>query len=145
MIESSVDQWFRHFLMAVVAFIFIGTAFELILLEHYLKAFQFIPYILSGLGLVSLIAAWFYPSRSSLLALRWMMVVVAVGSLFGMYQHFSGNLVFVREINPSFTLIEALWPAIKGGNPLLAPGILFLAGVLGGAATYRHPVIENER
>lgn len=139
----SVEQSYRRFLMAVAAFIFVGTALELILLEHYLKALQFTPYILSGLGLGTLIAVWFYPARKSVLALRWMMAAVAVGSLFGMWQHFTGNLVFVREINPSFTLIEALWPAIKGGNPLLAPGILFLAGVLGGAATYRHPAIEK--
>ena len=71
------------------------------------------------------------------------MVIIALGSVVGIYFHLSHNLGVVRYRNPSFSFINALWPAIKGGSPLMAPGVLFLAGVLGIAATYNHPKIKS--
>ncbi|HET6527860.1 MAG TPA: hypothetical protein VFG39_03835 [Balneolaceae bacterium] len=141
--EFSIEQRYRRFLLAVAGFIFIGTILELILLEHFQETLQFTPFILSGVGLLAVIAVWVAPNRLSLLTLRWVMAAVALGSLFGMYQHFSGNLAFVMEINPTFTTTEALLPAIKGSFPLLAPGILLVAGILGIAATYQHPELER--
>ncbi|HEX6983356.1 MAG TPA: hypothetical protein VF181_11400 [Balneolaceae bacterium] len=140
--DSFVEQRFRRFLLAVTGFIFIGTVLELILLEHFQEAIQFTPFILCGAGLLTVVVAWAAPNRFTLLALRWVMAAVALGSLFGMYQHFSGNLAFTMEINPTFTTTEALWPAIKGSYPLLAPGILLIAGLLGIAVTYRHPELK---
>lgn len=142
MSKHPVEQQFRHFLIWVVGFIFIGTVLELILLEHYSKTLQYIPYILSGLGIASLIAARVKPNRTTLLTLRWVMVIVATGSLLGIYFHFTANLEFAREINPTYTFTEAVWPALKGGNPFLAPGILLLAAALGIAITYKHPLLE---
>lgn len=141
--HSLVEQRLRRFLLALTGFIFIGTVLELILLEHFQETLQFTPFILSGVGLCTVVAAWAAPSRISLLILRWVMAAVALGSLIGMYLHFNGNLEFTMEINPSFTLSEALWPAIKGSYPLLAPGILLIAGILGMAVTYRHPELEG--
>lgn len=143
MAERKVEQRLRRFLMATVAAIFIGSVFELILLEHYEKSLQLIPFIVSGIGLIAVGGAWFRPNSTTLQALRWVMMGVAITSLAGVYLHFSGNLAFTREINPSYTLAESIWPAMKGSYPLLAPGILFLAGALGIAATWRHPVLEE--
>lgn len=143
MSAKSTEQRLRHFLIWVVGFIFIGTVFELILLEHYTKPLQFIPYILSGAGMIALVLVRVKPVRGTVLALRWVMAAVTAGSLLGMYLHFNANMTFTRSINPTFTYFEALWPAMKGGNPLLAPGILFLAGILGVAITYKHPRLEN--
>lgn len=141
--NNSVEQQLRYFLIWTVALIFIGAICELILLEHYKKTPQYIPYILSGLGLISLFTVRFKPNKTTVTALRYIMAITALGSLLGIYFHFTGNLAFVREINPTFSFWQALWPAIKGGNPLLAPGILFLAGALGIAITYKHPSLER--
>src|SRR5680860_970778 len=127
----SVEQRLRRFLLGVTAAIFIGTVLELILVDHYEETLQYIPFFLSGLGFIAVLIAWISPSRKNLMILRWVMVLVALGSLYGIYLHFSGNLGFTREINPSFSLSESIWPALKGANPLIAPGILFLAGILG--------------
>jgi hypothetical protein len=135
----SVEQRLRRFLLGVTAAIFVGAIFELILVEHTNETQQWLPFIFSGLGLGSVACAWFNPSKATLQTLWWVMAAIALGSLYGVYLHFSGNLAFTREINPSYSLAQSIWPAIKGSNPLLAPGVFFLAGVLGMAATYRHP------
>lgn len=143
MSQRLVLQQLRRFLLGVVAVIFIVTVFELILLEHTEETLQWIPFIVSGIGLLATLGAWIAPSQAAIRTLRWVMVGVALSSFVGVYLHFSGNLAFTREINPSFTLSEAIWPAMKGSYPLLAPGILFLAGMLGLAATYQHPALEE--
>ena len=137
--QSDVIQRLRHFLLGMVALIFAMTIFELILLNHTEEVLQWIPFGMSGLGLVAVAVAWFSPGRRTMTALRWVMGLVALSSFVGVYLHFSGNLAFTMEINPSFSVADAIWPAMKGSYPLLAPGILFLAGILGFAVTYRHP------
>lgn len=143
MAQSEVAQRLRRFLLGVVAVIFIVTVFELILLEHTEEMLQWIPFVASGVGLFSVAGVWYLPSRRSLKILRWTMSAIAITSFVGVYLHFSGNLAFALEINPSYSVSEAIWPAMKGSYPLLAPGILFLAGILALAATYRHPLLEK--
>lgn len=143
MTDQVILQRLRRFLLAVVAFICVGTLFELLLLDHTEETLQWIPFIFSAIGIVSVSAVWVAPKTGSVKILRWVMVGMAAASLLGMYLHFSGNLAFTREINPSFSLMESILPAMKGSYPLLAPGILLLAGVLGVAATYRHPALEE--
>lgn len=139
----TIEQRFRHFLVWVAVFILFGTLFELFLLEHWEKNVQYLPFTLSIIGILVLITARLKPTKGSVLTLRWVMVIVALGSLVGMYFHFSHNLIMVQYRNPSLSFSNALWPAVKGGAPLLAPGILFLAGVLGIAVTYKHPKLKN--
>lgn len=144
MSQSDVAQRLRRFLLVVVAATLLITPFELVLLEHTEELLQWIPFVVSGIGLLAVAGAWFRPGTTSLKTLRWVMVLVALTSFAGVYFHFSSNLAFTREINPSYSLMESLWPAMKGSHPLLAPGVLFLAGMLGIAATYRHPELEAE-
>jgi len=141
--EPDITQQLRRFLLGVVAVTLVVTPFELILLEHTEELLQWIPFVVSGIGLLAVAGAWFSPGITSLKILRWVMVLLALTSFVGVYFHFSSNLSFVREINPSYGLMESIWPAMKGSHPLLAPGILFLAGILGLAATYRHPLLAR--
>lgn len=143
MSRNTVVQQLRSFLLGVVAFIFIVTVLELILLDHTEETLQWIPFIVSGIGILTVLGAWIAPSQVAIRTLRWVMIGVVVTSFVGVYLHFTGNLAFTREINPSFTLSESIWPAMKGSYPLLAPGILFLAGILGLAVTYQHPALEE--
>ncbi|MFN2500063.1 MAG: hypothetical protein ABR557_13350 [Pyrinomonadaceae bacterium] len=73
--------------------------------------------------------------------LRVCMPVVVLGSLFGMYQHVSGNVAFAREVKPNSSTTELVWRGLQGGNPLLAPGVLAVAAVLALSATYRYEVV----
>lgn len=141
--STRVEQQLRGFLLWVAGFIFIGTVIELVLIEHTGDILQWIPLILCGLGLISLLAVWFAPSRKTLLSLRGIMGATALGSLYGIYEHFITNFEFSQEIYPAYTFIENLWAGLKGASPMLAPGILFVAALLAVAATYRHPVLEE--
>lgn len=141
--QSDVAQRLRRFLLGVVVAILVVTPFELVLLEHTEELLQWVPFVVSGIGLLAVAGAWFSPGTTSIKILRWVMAGVALASFVGIYLHFSGNLAFTLEINPSYSVAEAIWPAMKGSYPLLAPGILFLAGVLGLAATYKHPILMD--
>jgi len=144
MAEDSVAQRLRRFLLGVVAAIFVGTVLELLLIGHYEDLLQWTPFIASGVGLILAGTIWFTPTEPKIWVFRWGMGIIALSSFVGMYLHFSGNLAFAREIHPSFTFWQSLWAAFTGSNPIMAPGILFLAGLLGIASTYKHPVLADD-
>jgi hypothetical protein len=81
------------------------------------------------------------PRRAGLWVLRACMLLVALGSLFGIYEHVVNNYEFHREIYPNATAGAALMGALAGASPLLAPGILALTAMLAIAATYYHPAL----
>lgn len=144
MTEDSVAQRLRRFLLGVVAATFVGTVVELLLIGHYEDLLQWVPFIASGVGFILAGLIWFSPTEWKIWIFRWAMGIIALCSFVGMYLHFSGNLAFAREIHPSFTFWQSLGAAFTGSNPIMAPGILFLAGLLGIASTYKHPVFEEE-
>ena len=61
-----------------------------------------------------------------------------LGSAFGVYEHIEENIAFAREIRPVATFGDVWLEGFRGANPLLAPGLLALAAVLGFAGTYGH-------
>jgi hypothetical protein len=142
MSDASVLFRLRQFLLVMSALLFVGTLVELWLANHMETLVQLIPFALCGLGLVAVIAALLSPRRAALLALRAVMGLVALGSLFGVYQHLEGNLGFHRELHPHASTGDLLMGALGGANPLLAPGILALTATLAIAATYYHPALR---
>lgn len=139
MIERSLDARFRRFLLVVTVLVLVGATLELSFSEHTESFVQLIPFGLAGLGLVATMAALIRPSRGTLWMLRSVMLVLAVGSVYGVYEHVSHNLAFELEIRPTATFWDVFWEALFGASPLLAPGVLGLAALLAAAATYRHP------
>jgi hypothetical protein len=83
------------------------------------------------------------PRRETIFSLRIVMGIIAVFSLFGMYEHIEGNWKFALEIQSAAPSLEIFWGAITGANPLLAPGILALMAMIAIAATYYHPSLGN--
>lgn len=132
----------RQFLIIISAGVFVMTVTELFFLSHWSETIQYLPFALSGLGLITLGMAYFRPSRSNLLVLRWAMIIIAVCSLIGFYEHMANNLAFQMEIQPNATTSEFLWSMLEGANPVLAPGILTLGAVIGMAATYQHQMLD---
>ncbi len=132
----------RRFMLALAGLLFLGTLTELFFIEHTEEPAQFIPFGLCALGLVMVALALLRPRRGPLLALRASAALILLGSLFGMWQHIEGNLGFALEINPGASGGALLAAALGGAAPLLAPGVLALAGVLAVAATYYHPALQ---
>ena len=143
--DAAVLSRLRRFLLATSGFLLAGTVAELLLVDHTEDRTQLIPFVLCGLGLLCVGAAFFRPRRGVLLALRAVALLAVLGSLYGVYEHVWGNLSLQREVNPTATGGELFWSALDGGNPLLAPGVLTLAAALALAATYYHPALSKDR
>lgn len=139
--DAAVLERLRRFLLITSALLLAGTVAELVLVGHTESFVQSIPFALCGLGLLALLAAFLRPRRAALLALRACMGLLALGGLFGVYEHVVENVEFQKEVHPGSTTGELLSSAVGGGNPLLAPCIMLLAAALAAAATYYHPAL----
>jgi hypothetical protein len=126
----------RTFLRALVAALFAGTIVELILAGHTESLMQWVPFVLCGLGLLTLAADWLWSTRGTAFTLRAVMAAVACGSLLGVSQHFLGNRDFARETNPQAGAGTILRRSVTGADPLLAPGILAVAAAIAIASTF---------
>ena len=132
----------RKFLLLLSLFLFGGALIELWLVGHTKELVQWIAFALAGAGAFTLLLVLFRLSPATVRILRVCMLVVALGSLFGMYEHFSGNVAFAREIQPDSTTSRLFWRGLQGGNPLLAPGVLAVAAILALSATYGYEVVN---
>lgn len=133
----------RRFLLIISAGVFVMTVTELTFLSHWTETIQYLPFALSGLGLIVLGTAYFRPSRRTITTMLWSMIIIAVCSLIGFYEHMSNNLAFWMEIAPNSTTWELILATFQGANPVLAPGILTLGAVIGLTAIYKHPALEK--
>lgn len=135
--------WFRRFLLGLSGLVFAGTVPELIFSEHTETTMQWVPFVLCGLGMASVGAAWLRTTPFVLKGHRLLMALIAAGGIFGVYEHLRKNYLFEAEIRPSSGFWEAMGHALFGSSPLLAPGILTLGAVLALAYTWRHPLLEG--
>ena len=130
----------RRFLLLLSLFLFGGALIELWLVGHTKEFVQWIAFALAGAGALTVLFVLFRLRAATVRLLRVGMLLVVLGSLFGMYEHFSGNVAFAREIQPNSTTAHLLWRGLQGANPLLAPGVLAVAATLALSATYRYEV-----
>ena len=133
----------RQFLLIIAAAVFVMTVTELVFLSHWSETIQFLPFALSGWGLVALALAYFRPTPATINFLRWSMIVIGACSLIGVYEHMANNLGFQMEIQPNATFQELALATVEGANPVLAPGILALGAAIGWTATYGHSALEQ--
>ena len=142
MVPTSVDGRIRGWLLALSAIIFPVTVIELYLTEHFEDTQQYIPFVVSGLGFAAVVLFALLRNKPMMWVLRLVMVAVIGASLLGMYYHLSGNFAFELDIRPNATRDEVVMDALRGANPLLAPGILAIAGLISLIATYEFPFSE---
>ena len=135
------ERWVRRFLLIIVECLCVGTVIELYLEKHYKETNQLIPFVLCVLGFVGVLAVQWRPNRNTIWFLRIVMIAVILGSLLGGYLHLSANIDFQVEMRPNQSSTDSFFAALMGTAPLLAPGMLGLAGVLALAATYYHPAL----
>ncbi len=141
--EKTLAQ-LRQFLLIISAGVFVMTVSELVFLGHWNVTIQFLPFALCALGLTTSAFAYFRPSRAVIRFTQWSMIVIAICSAIGFYEHMAGNFTFWLDIQPNATTWELIKATFTGGIPILAPGILTLGGVIGAAATYKHPFLETK-
>lgn len=141
--NEKIVQKYRRFLLLVSAFIFAGSVVELIFIEHYEDAIQFVPFGLSAIGLTLVLLALRNQSNGILKWLRYGMWLIAAGSVLGVYEHLEHNYEFALEISPNITTSKALIEMLYGASPFLAPGMLFLGALLAYAATWGHDALSQ--
>ena len=133
----------RRWLLAVLGLGLVGTGAELVLLEHYETAGQWVP-----LGSIALaLAAWIWHSVKgdalSIRALQATMVLFLAAGVAGVGLHFVGSAEFQLEIDPSQSRWEIVKKAMRAkAPPVLAPGLLVQLGLVGLAYAYRHPALD---
>jgi hypothetical protein len=147
--SHSVESRLRRFLLQLSAFICAGTIVELLLVEHTGSWVQFVPIVAAGAGSAGSLAALRglpdLPAGRSRLAFRGIMLVLIIVSVVGVFQHVRANYLFVREIKPAGIAWDAFLEALTGASPLLASGILALAGLCGWMATVRGPFTNQNQ
>lgn len=134
---TEVLRQLRRFLLLLSVLLFGGAIIELWLVNHTDGWLQWIPFFLSAAGSVASIIVLFRIQPITVVVLRVCMIVIMLGTLFGIYQHVAGNLALEREINPGASTSRLIKRSLQGGNPLLAPGILAVAAMVALCATYR--------
>ena len=141
--SAIIDRRLRRFLLFLSVLALVTTLVELWLQNHDQELLQWLPWGLSGLGLLALIFALVRPNRLSLYLLRGVMAVVGLGSLVGITVHLLRNIEFQQDIHPTQTFSDYFVAALKGAAPLLAPGALLFAALIALAATYHHPALRG--
>jgi hypothetical protein len=140
--EPPVLQTLRRLLLAILAVVLVGTAADLLLLEHYEGALQLPPLIMIALGLM--VVSWVATkgSAKAVTALRVLMVLfIATGAL-GMMMHYQGNWEFQHELDPAAGGWDLFMKVMRAkAPPALAPAVMIQMGLLGLLYTYRHPAL----
>lgn len=141
--SAEILRRLRKFLLLLAVMLFAGSLVELWLVGHTEDWVQLIPFVLAIGAIVLGILVSLHPTKPMIKALRIWMVIVVLGTVFGVYQHIAGNIAFEREVDPRATTSQLALQGLAGGNPLLAPGVLAIAAILAWAATYRHEVTND--
>jgi len=127
-------MYVHRLLLAIFFFGLLGTAAELLLLEHYEDAPQLIPLGLIVLGVAAAIWLWTSGSAGSVRAFRATIALFVFSGIVGLVLHYRGNVEFERERAPELHGLALFWAAIRGATPALAPGSMILLAAIGYAA-----------
>ena len=127
-------MYLYRLLLAIFGFGLLGTAMELLLLEHYEDRTQLIPLVIIALGLTSAIWLWTSASDAAVQAFRATIALFVLSGIVGLILHYRGNVEFERERAPELNGLALFWEAIRGATPALAPGSMILLAAIGYAA-----------
>jgi hypothetical protein len=122
----------------------LGICAELLLIGHTEGWRQWIPLVLTVVGLVVL--AWHRAGGGpkSARVLRAIMMAFIAAGFAGCYFHFQGSVEFKLESNPSLAGWSLYWEALRSQSPpSLAPGVMIQIGLLGLAFCYRLPALAK--
>ncbi|MCC6318372.1 MAG: hypothetical protein IT361_11850 [Gemmatimonadaceae bacterium] len=143
--DRALVAFFRKALIAVFLFGAIGTAIELVLLEHVDGWRQWVPIVLLGVGaLLGAGAAW-RPGPVLLRSFNVFLTFYIVAGAIGTWFHYQGNVEWELERTPELAGLALFKAAMEGATPALAPGTMIQLGLIGLLFTWRHPNASAER
>ncbi len=138
--EAAPLQTIRRLLLAILLLALLGSALDLLLLEHYEEFWQLAPLVLIGAAVPVTGWMWRAGSARAVVSFRIAMVLLVAAGFAGVALHYNGNREFQREMDPALAG-WALFTAVVTAKapPALAPASLIQMGLIGLLATYRHP------
>ena len=128
----------------ILALIFLSAGamlVDLLLLEHFESAWQWVPLVLLVPVIGVVVAVAVRPGRGVIRAFQAAMLGCIVVGLLGLFLHYRGNVEFELERDPALRGFALFWETIRGATPALAPGAMVQLGLLGFAFTFRHPLL----
>jgi hypothetical protein len=135
----------RRVLLAVLIIGLVGTATELLLLDHDEEAIQLVPLVLIAIAFVTIAWHALNPGGASLRLFQTVMVLFIVAGGLGTILHYRANVEFQREVDPSIAGRALIVKAMKAkAPPALAPGTMAQLGLIGLAYAYKYPVRRRE-
>jgi hypothetical protein len=140
--EGDTAQTIRRILFVLLVLGIVGLSAELVLLEHTESVWQWIPFVVLAVGLAAFAALAAKPARATVLSFRAAMALFVIAGVAGLVLHFRGNLQFELENDPSARGLDLVWRTLRGATPTLAPAALAQLGLMGIAATFRHPALR---
>lgn len=140
-----MPSFVRRILLIALVLGLIGTQAELLLLGHYEDAWQFVPLVLLGAGILVMIAHAIRPGEGTVRGVRLLMVFFVVAGAVGSWLHYHGNSDFELEIDPALPRWPLFKAAITGVTPVLAPGSMIQLGLIGLAWCFRHPALGGSK
>jgi hypothetical protein len=118
----------------------LGSAAELVLLEHWEDWKQWSPFAVIALSLVAMLVG-----RSRPVLLRWAGGLQALTGVVGIVLHTRGNYSYEAENHPEVVGSALVQAVATGSSPLLAPGALCFAGLVLIALTLLPPDERDSR
>ena len=127
----------RRWLFAALALGLIGSAVELVLLEHYEDAWQVVPLALIALAIVLLVWELARPTPTTERLLRTTMGLFVIAGAIGIGLHMNGAAEFQLEIDPQMARSTLLTKVLHAkAPPAFAPGLMIQLGLLGLTFTF---------
>jgi len=142
--EPGVPRAMRALLLLILTLGMLGTAADLLLLDHYENVWQVVPLVLIATGLATVAAVTLRSGWLWIAALRIVMVLFLAAGALGILLHYRGNSEFQREMDPSldgWALVVKVMTA--KAPPALAPASMMQLGMIGLLYTYRHPALTR--
>lgn len=132
----------RRLMLLLLAAAMIGTAADLVLLDHHEGFWQMVPLGLIALGLLSVALSAFKGGAGAVTLMRLTMALFIGSGFIGMGLHYAGNSEFQLEMDPGLHGWNLFVKAITAkAPPALAPAGMIQMGLLGLLYTYRHPAM----
>ncbi len=132
-------QLLRSIVLSITGFGVLGTLAELLLIGHTGELIRWLPYGLLLLSAIGILWMFISPTARALRVFQVLMIVVALSSVIGVWEHLQSSMKYQQQDYPDQTGLTLVWEAAKNANALLAPGVLAQVGFLGLAFTFRHP------
>jgi hypothetical protein len=143
-VEARSLRIMRRLMLLLLTVAMIGTAADLMLLDHHEGFWQMVPLGVIALGILSVALSGLKGGVGALTLMRLTMALFICSGFLGMGLHYVGNSEFQLEMDPSLHGWSLFMKAITSkAPPALAPAAMIQMGLLGLLYTYQHPALRH--